>query len=166
MYRLEGVCIAAKNGIICEHKWHLLYLDCFRRNEASPRPVESANPRKGLGGRRKMRATSIYCWIGVLLVAIGLVRTCSAVEPGQYRLLSISTSSKMILVSQLPNKTKFLLDASTAKITVDGKPAEFQNLQAYTIIRVKFDARKSSKDGIEIDGVATEIKITIPDNKK
>jgi len=72
----------------------------------------------------------------------------------------------MILISQLPSKTKYLLDASTAKITVDGKPAEFQSLQAYTIVRVKFDARKGSKDGIDIDGVAREIQVSTPENRK
>ncbi len=98
-------------------------------------------------------------------MALGLASVCVAVEPDMYRLLSIATSSKMILVSQIPNKAKYLLDASTAKITVDGKPAEFQNLQAYTIVQVKFELRKSSKDGIEIDGVATEIRVTTPQAK-
>ena len=72
----------------------------------------------------------------------------------------------MILISQLPSKTKYLLDASTAKITVDGKPAEFPSLQAYTIVHVKFEARKGSKDGIDIDGVASEIQVSTPENRK
>jgi len=104
-------------------------------------------------------------WIEVALITMGLASASLAVEPDMFRLLSIATSSKMILVSQIPNKAKYLLDASTAKITVDGKPAEFQNLQAYTIVQVKFELKKSSKDGIEIDGVATEIKIATPQTK-
>jgi hypothetical protein len=105
-------------------------------------------------------------WAGLCLAAVISVAIALPVEPDQYRLLSISKSAKMILISQLPSKTKYLLDATTAKITVDGKPAEFQSLQAYTIVRVKFESRKASKDGIDIDGVATEIQVTTPENRK
>jgi hypothetical protein len=104
-------------------------------------------------------------WAVVCLAVTISATTALPVEPDQYRLLSISRSTKMILISQLPSKTKYLLDATTAKITVDGKPAEFDSLQAYTIVRVKFDARKGSKDGIDIDGVAREIQVSTPENK-
>ena len=63
-------------------------------------------------------------------------------------------------------KNKFVLDASAAKIMVDGKPAEFQDLRLYTVIHVKFEARKSSKDGINLDGVASEIRVNTPENFK
>lgn len=102
----------------------------------------------------------------VVLLLLAISTPTFAVESGQFRLLSVSDSVKLILVSQIPNKTKYLLDAGTAKITVDGKPAEIQSLDFYTIINVKFERRKSAKDGIEIDGVATEIKIVTQENKK
>ena len=86
----------------------------------------------------------------------------SALESDTFRLLSVSESSKLILVSKIPSKTKFMLDASTAKITVDGKPAEFTSLKVYSIIQVTIEARKSSKEGIDVDGVAKEIKINTP----
>jgi hypothetical protein len=89
-----------------------------------------------------------------------------AVELGMYRLLSVADSGKLILVSQIPSKTKYVLDASTAKITVNGKPAEFQDLKSYVLIQVKFDLRKFSKEGIEVDGNATEIRITVPEDSK
>jgi hypothetical protein len=88
------------------------------------------------------------------------------VESGRYRLLSITQSVKMILVSHIPNKTKYVLDASTSKITVDGKPAEFTDLKAFTVVHIKFEARKANKEGVEIDGVATEISVSTPENPK
>jgi hypothetical protein len=87
------------------------------------------------------------------------------IDSDLYRLLSVATSNKLILVSQIPNKTKYVLDASAAKITVNGKPAEFKDLTQYARVRVTFDLHKSSKDGIDVDGVAKEIKISIEDNK-
>ena len=72
----------------------------------------------------------------------------------------------MILVSQIPSKTKYVLDASTSKITVDGKPAEFNDLKSFTVIQVKFEAGKATKEGVEIDGVATEISVSTPENQK
>jgi hypothetical protein len=85
-----------------------------------------------------------------------------AVENNSYRLLSVADSPKLILISQIPDKTKYLLDATAAKITVNGKPAEFKDLQAYVIVQVKMTLRKFSKDGIDIDGTASEIRILVP----
>jgi hypothetical protein len=89
-------------------------------------------------------------------------RPLLALESETFRLLSISDSGKMILVSKMPTKTKYMLDATTAKITVNGKPAEFSDLVQYSIIHVKFELRKNKKEGIDIDGVATEISMTPP----
>lgn len=83
-----------------------------------------------------------------------------------YRLLSVADSGKLILVSQIPNKIKYVLDATSAKITVNGKPAEFQDLKSYVVIQVKFELRKLSKEGIEVDGIATEIRVTVPEDSK
>lgn len=102
----------------------------------------------------------------LLLFLAGALNTALAVESGQFRLLSIADSSKLLLVSQIPSKTKYILDASTAKITVDGKPAEFKTLDYYSIINIKYELRKGSKDGIETNGVATEIRIVTGENKK
>lgn len=98
----------------------------------------------------------------LLLIALVLA-FCSllqAVESDMFRLLSISDSEKLILVSQIPSKKKYLLDAASVKITVDGKPAEFSALKAFSIIQVKMNLKKGSKNGIQLDGVATEIQIT------
>jgi hypothetical protein len=89
-------------------------------------------------------------------------RSLLALESETFRLLSLSDSSKVILVSKMPAKTKYMLDASTAKITVNGKPAEFSDLIQYSIIHVKFELRKNKKEGIDIDGVATEIAMSPP----
>ena len=99
------------------------------------------------------------CLIGFCIISL-------AVESGMYRLLSVSDSEKLILVSQIPSKTKYLLDAASAKITVNGKPAEFKELKAFSIIQIKIDLRKSSKNGIDLDGLATEIRISDQDKGK
>jgi hypothetical protein len=99
-------------------------------------------------------------------IAVGFFALCAlslAVEADMYRLLSISESEKLILVSQIPSKSKYLLDASSAKITVNGKAGEFKELKAFSIIQVKVDLKKSTKNGIEIDGVASEIRISNPE---
>jgi len=83
-----------------------------------------------------------------------------------YRLLSVSDSEKLILVSQIPSKTKYLLDAASAKITVNGKAAEFKELRTFSVIQVKVDLRKLSKNGIGLDGSATEIRISSPERPK
>jgi hypothetical protein len=103
-------------------------------------------------------------WLTISLFAI-----CSfslAIEAGICRLLSVSESEKLILVSQIPSKAKYLLDASSAKITVNGKPAEFREMKAFSVIQLKMDLKKFSKNGIAIDGAATEIKISNTDNNK
>ena len=89
-----------------------------------------------------------------------------AVESGMYRLLSVSDTEKIILVSQIPSKTKYLLDASSAKITLNGKPAEFKELKSFSIIQVKMDLKKGIKKGISLDGSASEIKISSTDKAK
>ena len=98
--------------------------------------------------------------IFVALFSLGMCSFSLAVESGMYRLLSVSDTEKLILVSQIPSKTKYLLDASSAKITLNGKPAEFKELKSFSIIQVKIDLKKSSKNGIGLDGSASEIKIS------
>ncbi len=94
-----------------------------------------------------------------LLIPLGLF----AIESGQYRLLSVTDVQKWILISQDSKKPKYLLDASTAKNTIDGKPAEFKELVRYSVINVKFELKKSTKDGVPVDGVASEIRILTPE---
>ena len=103
--------------------------------------------------------------IAGLALCLGVVCSlCLAVESDVYRLLSVSVTAKMILVAQPANKSKFLLDATAAKLTLDGKPTEFKNLIDYSVIHVKFQSGKSEKDGISLDGVATEIRVLTPEN--
>jgi len=104
--------------------------------------------------------------IFVALFSLGMCSFGLAVESGMYRLLSVSDTEKLILVSQIPSKTKYLLDASSAKITLNGKPAEFKELKSFSIIQVKIDLKKSSKNGIGLDGSASEIKISSTEKSK
>jgi hypothetical protein len=104
-----------------------------------------------------------------LWIVAGILAFCTlalAVESNMYRLLSISDSEKLILVSQIPGKAKYLLDASSAKITVNGKAGEFKELNVYSLIQVKIDLKKSVKNGVPVDGNATEIRITNPEKTK
>jgi hypothetical protein len=101
----------------------------------------------------------IVAWICIFLCIVGFVASVWSVEIGMYRLLSVSGSEKLILISQIPSKHKYLLDASSAKITVNGKPAEFRELDIFSIIQVKFELKKSTRNGVELDGSAKEIKV-------
>jgi uncharacterized radical SAM superfamily protein len=104
--------------------------------------------------------------ICIALCIIGLSGIALAVESGNCRLLSMSESEKLILVSLIPSKTKYLLDASGAKITINGKPAEFIELKQFSIIQVKMDLHKSNRNGVLINGRATEIRILPPQDTK
>jgi hypothetical protein len=112
------------------------------------------------GRMSNMKRCGVFC---LALLLAGCYCLSLAVEPGNCRLLSISSSEKLILVSQIPSKTKYLLDAASAKITVDGKPAEFKELKVFSIIQVKMELRKSTRNGVTIDGSAVEIQISNPD---
>ena len=101
-----------------------------------------------------------------IAVVLCLAVTLSALEAGQFRLLGGAFASKMIVISQSPGKPRYILDAATAKITVDGKPAEFKEIFNYSIINVKFELKKSNKDGIDLDGAASEIRILTPEQPK
>ena len=98
----------------------------------------------------------------LFLLITGSILTCAAVESGMCRLLSVSESEKLILVSTIPNKTKYLLDVAAAKITINGKPAEFEKLTSFSLIHVKWDETKEKRNGVRLDGVAIEIEIDPP----
>jgi hypothetical protein len=110
-----------------------------------------------------MRIIGCIC---IALCLIGILSSVLAVETGMYRLLSVSDSEKLILVSQIPGKHKYLLDAASAKITVNGKPAEFKELDSFSVIQVKIELHKSSRNGINLDGLAKEIKVVSSDKAK
>ncbi len=102
-----------------------------------------------------------------MIILIMMASVLLALESGQFRLLSATDVNKVILISQSPEKkVKYLLDASTAKITVDGKAAEFKQLNFYSVVNVTFELKKLSKDGISLDGVASEIRILTPEQPK
>ncbi len=101
-----------------------------------------------------------------LILLLFCATAALAVEADSYRLLSVADTGKLILVSQIPAKTKYVLDATSAKITVNGKPAEFSDLKSYAVIQVKMELKKFSKEGIDIDGTAKEIRITVPEDPK
>lgn len=107
-------------------------------------------------------------WARILFVLLlaqgsaGLAVRAPALEAGAYRLLSISSSEKLILVSNIADKKKYLLDASAAKITMDGKPVEFESLEQFSAIQVEMELKKVKKSGVNLDGVASEIRISPP----
>jgi hypothetical protein len=111
----------------------------------------------------KMKFSACIC---IFLSLIGICSHALAVETGMYRLLSVSDSEKLILVSQIPSKQKYLLDIASAKITVDGKPAELKELDKYAFIQIKIELRKSTRNGVEIDGSAKEVKVISTDKSK
>jgi hypothetical protein len=100
----------------------------------------------------------VGAWLAVMAAAVA-----TAVESGGYRLLSLSESEKLILVSRFSDQGKFLLDASSAKITVDGKDAEFKDLSRYSIVRVQMKLGKTKKNDVTLDGVALEIDVKTPE---
>lgn len=105
-----------------------------------------------------------FLWMIPLL--IGISAFCLAVESDMYRLLSISLSEKLIVVSHIPSKAKYILDVASTKITVNGKPAEFRELKAFSIIQLKLELKRDDRKGIDIDGKAIEINISdgVPDD--
>jgi hypothetical protein len=113
---------------------------------------------KGPGSKMKKHKIS-----AAFLVVLGLCIFSFAIETGQYRLLSISTSEKLIVVSSIPDKTKYILDVASAKITVNGEPAEFKELKSFSIIQVKLELKEDKRKGVDIDGSALEIRIADPE---
>jgi hypothetical protein len=88
-----------------------------------------------------------------------------ALESGSYRLLSVSVSEKLVLVSRIPDQKKFLLDAADVKITINDNTGEFDDLNLFTIVQVKMDLGKTKRKGVNIDGRAREIAISNPAEK-
>ena len=88
-----------------------------------------------------------------------------ALEAGSYRLLSISESEKLILVSRVPDQRKFLLDATDVKVTINDTPAEFKDLVSFTVIQVEMELRRIRMKGINVDGRALEIAVSDPTEK-
>jgi len=88
-----------------------------------------------------------------------------ALESGSYRLLSISESEKLILVSRVPDQRRFLLDATDVKVTINDNPAEFKDLVSFTIIQVEMELRRIRRKGVNLDGFAREIAVSDPTEK-
>jgi hypothetical protein len=109
--------------------------------------------------RKRIGRMNTIKYIGAIVWFLAFCSLALSEELGTYRLLSISESEKLILVSEIPGKAKFLLDASSAKITLDGNPAEYKSLKTFSLIQLKMERRKLMKIGIALDGVAIEIRI-------
>lgn len=99
-----------------------------------------------------------------MIILLAVAVTALPVERDVYRLLSVTETSKMILVSHLTDKTKYLLDAEAAKITLNGKPAEFKALRDFALVRIKFELKKVSKGPVDLDGVVTDIALVSADS--
>ena len=96
------------------------------------------------------------------MLILGNVAVCKEEEKGAFRLLSISESEKLILVSKTTDKTKYLLDAAAAKITIDGQPAEIHELESFTVIQIQWEKKKDKRNGVRLDGLALEISVETP----
>jgi hypothetical protein len=111
---------------------------------------------------KELMSRKIKSLFSQIMLALFLFQTIApAAESAKYRLLSISDSEKLILVSQIPNKKKFLLDASAVKITLNDKALEFKDLKKYSIILAKIELRKKELKGTKVDGIVMEINIQI-----
>lgn len=98
----------------------------------------------------------------MILLIMGNIIYCIAEESVPFRLLSISESEKLILVSRTSDKSKFLLDVAAAKISVDGKAAEIGELKSFTLITLNWKEGKDKRNGVTIDGSVSEIEVTSP----
>jgi hypothetical protein len=114
-------------------------------------------------GKDFMQRTRKFLLVFLAIFFLGFNSTIFSVESNIYRLLSISESEKLVLVSSIPDKRKYLLDASSAKITFNGKSAEFKELKQFSIVQVKVQLGKKKKNAIELDGSAIEISISNPE---
>ena len=85
-----------------------------------------------------------------------------ALEAGSYRLLSVSESERLVLVSRIPDQKRFLLDATNVKVAVNDEPAEFKALTLFTVAQVQMELRRVKRKGINLDGLAIEIAISNP----
>ena len=112
-----------------------------------------------------MQKTKKSLLVFLAMLFLGWNTTAFAVESNMYRLLSISESEKLVLVSSIPDKIKYLLDASAAKITLNGKSAELKELRLFSIVQVKLQLDKKKKNSIELDGSAIEIMISNPEKE-
>ena len=45
---------------------------------------------------------------------------------------------------------------------MDGKPVEFESLEQFSAIQVEMELKKVKKSGVNLDGVASEIRISPP----
>jgi len=88
-----------------------------------------------------------------------------ALEAGSYRLLSVSETEKLVLVSRIPDQKKFLLDATDVKISINDNSGELKDLILFTIVQVQMDTGKKKRKGINLDGNAREIIVTDPTQK-
>lgn len=111
-----------------------------------------------------MKAFKLFLLELLMLLMLGSVTVCQAIETGMFRLLSISESEKLILVSRIPDKKKLLMDVKAAKITVDGEPAEIEELQSFTSIQVQWKESDEKRNGVRLDGTVLEIEVTTPES--
>jgi len=114
-------------------------------------------------GKVFMQRKKKFLLVFVTIFFLGFDSKTFSVESNIYRLLSISESEKLVLVSRIPDKHKYLLDASSAKITFNGKSAEFKELKQFSIVKVKVQLGKKKKNAVELDGSAIEISISNPE---
>ena len=110
-----------------------------------------------------MKQIKNFLLLFILICVVASSPVVSAMEPGGYRLLSVSESEKLILVSQLSDQKKFLLNAADVKITVNGKSVEFKELSQYSIVQVQMKLSRTKKNGVNLDGIAMEIAINNPE---
>ena len=105
--------------------------------------------------------------ISIIIVAACLLMhifccPIQALEAGSFRLLSVSETEKLVLISRIPDQKKYLLDAADVKITINDNPGELKDLILFTIVQVQIDTGKKKRKGVNLDGSAREINVSDP----
>ncbi len=112
--------------------------------------------------KKKTNILILLLLIGVSLgAALAQSGKSKKPEPGdkKYRILSVSTSTNLVLISDLETKTRLMLDAAQAKVTIDGKASDLKELQRYTLAVFRIQRGVSQMHGIDLDGKIVEIQV-------
>lgn len=100
---------------------------------------------------------SIMLW-GIFIGFFACITHNWLPEDNTYRILAVA--QKHVLVSRISDKVKYIFDASSARVTWDGKPLELKDLHSFPTAQIIVRWGKQGWQGIDIDGIATEINVS------
>ena len=139
----------------------------YRRNRQIAATLRLAGKTRGVVNMKRIDKT-FHLSVIIAVACIWTQLLCcpaQALESGSYRLLSISETEKLVLVSRIPDQKKYLLDAADVKVTINGNPAEFSDLTLFTIVQVQMNLKKKKRKSAILDGDVREITISEPTEK-